>query len=286
MTAINGYVTLQAFKDWLATPGQELAAAAVDDAVIESLIQSASRYIDHKVGRHFYPLVETRYYDTPADTLDDRVLWLDADLLVPTTITNGDAVVLPPAEYQLMPINGYPKFALRIKQSSDYYWQYDSDGDSEGVISVLGIWGYHSQYGREGWQTGSTLNEGGILAVNDLTWTMTSVNPFEVGQVVKIEDELCIVESINTTALSITVRKRGDNGSTAATHADTTAVTIWQPEPDVSQACMEICLSAYHRRWGVNVSGTATITGAGVVITPQDVPSGAREIIAHYVKAF
>ena len=281
---VNGYLTLQDFKEWIVTPNQDLSVAVVDDKVIERLIQNVCRHIDDETGRHFYPTVETRYFDTPENTEDDRVLWLDDDLLAAITVTNGDDVVLLPAEYKLYPANRYPKYALRIKESSDYYWVRDDDDNTEQVIDVLGIWGHHNNYAREGWATGSTLDEGGILTAADLTWTMAAVAPFEVGNIVKIENELCIVSAVGATG--ITVRKRGDNGSTAATHIDTTPVTIWQTQDDIAQAAMEIAVSAYHRRWGVSASGTATITGAGVVITPQDVPSWAAKIIASHARAF
>lgn len=280
MTAINPYATLQDVKDWLTTPGQTMTAATVDDTVIDLLLTAASRYIDNKCGRTFYPRIETRYYDVPEGTLDDRILMLDDDLLAVTTLTNGDTTVITSADYKLYPMNFYPKYAIRLKQNSDYYWERDSNENSEGVISVLGIWGCHPNYSQLAWGVGSTLNEGGLLTAADLTWTMTAVTAFEAGQIVKIENELCIIASVGAT--DIVVIKRGANGSTAATHADTTAVTIWVPPDDIKQACLEITVSTYKRRWGENVSGVATVTAAGVVVTPQDVPSGARDIIASY----
>lgn len=44
---------------------------------------------------------------------------------------------------------------------------------------------------------------------------------------------------------------------------------------DVRQACLIISEAEYHSRFGENMSGTATITGAGVVITPKGFPSAA-----------
>jgi hypothetical protein len=55
--------------------------------------------------------------------------------------------------------------------------------------------------------------------------------------------------------------------------------------PDnVKQACMAIADSLYHNRFGENVSGVATITGAGVVISPADVPAFAAQVIQSYRK--
>jgi len=50
---------------------------------------------------------------------------------------------------------------------------------------------------------------------------------------------------------------------------------------DIKQACISIVVSLYQSRRGVGMQGVATVTGAGVVITPKDVPQLAASIIAH-----
>lgn len=55
---------------------------------------------------------------------------------------------------------------------------------------------------------------------------------------------------------------------------------------DIEQACIDIVVNLYNRRYGVGQNGvgsdTATITGAGVVITPHDVPESAWKTIKYY----
>ena len=53
---------------------------------------------------------------------------------------------------------------------------------------------------------------------------------------------------------------------------------------DIREACLMITQSFVKRRFGENMSGIAKVTAAGVVITPQDVPSAAADIINHYKK--
>jgi hypothetical protein len=53
------------------------------------------------------------------------------------------------------------------------------------------------------------------------------------------------------------------------------------PEP-IREACILITLSTYKRRFGENLSSVSTVTGGGVVITPQDVPAGAWAKINPY----
>jgi uncharacterized phiE125 gp8 family phage protein len=194
----NGYCTLAEVKA-LAMP--EANADAADDAVIEDLVEAASRYIDNKTHRTFYSRTETRYFNVPDEQNNTRRLWMDDDLRTVTTLTNGDTTVLTVADYYLEPRNGAVKYAVVLKQSSTEYWQGTTDGDTEGAISIAGSWGYCA--------TGS--------------------------------------------------------------HPD-----------DIKTACILIASQLYKRRFGENQTSTSLVTAAGVVITPEDVPGVAREIINSY----
>jgi hypothetical protein len=192
MTITNGYATLEDFLLFVAPDAER---DEMDDALIESLITAASRYIDNVTRRRFYASTETHYFDTPESGRD---LWLNDDLLAVTTLTNGDGTVIPAAEYKLHPYNITPYYMLTLKASSDVYWQGEADGDTEGVISIAGSWGY---------------------------------------------------------------------SATA-------------PE-DIKEACLMIARNVYRGRTG-ETAGSATVTGAGVVITPKDVPQLAAAIIERY----
>jgi hypothetical protein len=103
------------------------------------------------------------------------------------------------------------------------------------------------------------------------------------GNICKIDNEIMNVSSVSSSD-TVTPTVRGDNGSTAATHLINSIVYVWNPMADIKQACLEIAVAAYRRRKGQFMTGTAQVTGAGVVITPQDVPGQAREIINKYVR--
>ena len=51
---------------------------------------------------------------------------------------------------------------------------------------------------------------------------------------------------------------------------------------DIQQACLEIVSNEYRKRNGQNESSSATITAAGVVLSPVGIPSSAREILNSY----
>ncbi len=281
MSTLNCYATLAEYKAWKTSPGQTFSSAAADDAVIEDILEAASRYIDAETGRTFYPRVETRYYSVPdkTETNDTRALWLDDDLLSVITLTNGDGTALTTSDYHLLPRNASPKYAVRLKDTSSEVWETDSGGEPDYVISLLGLWGYHARYDLRGWATGSTINEGATFTAGDTTLTVASGAPFAVGDLIKIENELLYVSGVSSNDLTVA---RGQNGSTAAAHADGTAVTIWRTMEEIRQACLEIAANAYSRRWGANQSGQSVATPEGLIIGPQDVTETARRILGAF----
>ena len=172
---MTAYASTTEFKNYARIDSTD----TTDDAVIGDILEAASRLIDTETRRTFYARIETRNYDVP----DGNTLYIeDDDLLAITTLTNGDDTVLASTEYILMPANSYPKYAIKIKQSSDYAWESESDGDYEQVISILGSWGYsysapadiqeacleiatafyHRRFG-ESMSSESTLTAGGIM---------------------------------------------------------------------------------------------------------------------------
>jgi hypothetical protein len=137
MAITNGYCTLPEIKNFL----RIVSTDATDDTVLEQLVEGASRLIDIETRRTFYARSETHYYNAP----DTRQLWIDDDdLLAITTLTNGDGTTITNTDYNLIPANSTPKYAIAIKESATIYWQYSSAGNSEMVISVAGTWGFSS----------------------------------------------------------------------------------------------------------------------------------------------
>ena len=139
MAITNGYCTEAEFKLYADTS----STGANATAVIEDIIEGVSRFIDGETGRKFYSSTGTRYYSIP-DIIDydGRELKLDDDLLSITTLTNGDAATIAATEYYLWPRNNTPYSSIIIKEGSAEYWTYDSDGNTEYVITVAGAWGY------------------------------------------------------------------------------------------------------------------------------------------------
>ena len=143
MAISNGYSTLAQFKPLAKITSTD----ATDDTAIEGLIEDASRFLDSETGRTFYARTETRYFSLPED--GGRELRMDDDLLTITTLTNGDAATIAATEYNLIPKNSTPKYAIRLKEASDYWWEADSSGNTEYVITIVGTWGYTATAGND-----------------------------------------------------------------------------------------------------------------------------------------
>jgi len=253
---------------------------AFDDAVIEKIIDAASRYCDDATGRRFYPRVETRYFTVP----NGCQLWFDDDLLAVTSLLNGEGTAITSGDYNLLPRNEYPKYAVRLTETTSVYWQVDTNSNSEYVISVTGVWGYNELYATRAWKLITTLNEVGILNATDTTFTLTSAAGLDAtgGQIIKIDNEL--MQTKSKAGADLTVEARGENGSTAATHAIASSVYLWMVQPEVVEATLEITNGIYKRRTGENAESSSVLTTGGVIITPRDIPDLARGILMKFAR--
>jgi hypothetical protein len=270
---LNGYASLPDFKAYgIANDVIDEA----DDAIIEKLITSASRYIDNKTGRKFYPRVETRYYDA----VRDPILRLDEDLLEVIGLTNGEGTAIAAASYNLLPLNEYPKYAVHLIPSSNIYWMLDSNSNYEGVIDLEGFWGYHEFYG-DAWKEISAVDE--VLNVDATVTAFTLDSNADLlesgGQLLRIDDEIMRYEGKSLTEITV---ERGVNGSTAAIHLDDAPVYLWTIQEDIMNCCWDIVNGIYKRRTGENATSTSVLTSAGVIVTPKDISDFAAEIIGSY----
>lgn len=195
----NSYCTLSQFKTRLDSEG--LSANIPDDAVMEAMIEQASRVMDLLAGHVFYAYLDTKYFDMP----EGRELKLNADLISATTVTNGDSSVISASDFIYINRNYKPYYAIRLKKGSGLYWTFDSDSNTEQVISIYGYWGYVDR---------------------------TASDP-ESMKIIKATENICLA----------------------------------------------IVMNEYKKRYGANATGTATITAAGVVITPDDIPALQRKAL-------
>ncbi len=271
MPNINLYSTLADYKAYAKARGQTASTDTTDDGVIVDLLEKASRDLDDMTGRQFYPTIENRLYDIPGDSK----LWLDGDLLEVITLTNGDAAVITTTDYILRPNNHTPYYQIRLQDDSSVAWA--SSNGSKQAISVLGWWGYRKQYAQRAWLSVGTLGAA-ITDTTTLAFTMTAGHSVVAGQILKIGSE--IFNTATVASNTITPIARGDNGSTAATHLISTAVYRWTPQEEARGAVLELANAAYQRRFGKVTGESATVTAAGVVLSPRSMSEESEKFVA------
>ncbi len=130
------YASLTEFKTYRGVSNTK------DDTLITSLLDRATVWLDREAKRTLYAENDTtRNFDSIED-VEGMTLYLDDDLAVVTTITNGDEVVISSSEYVTEPRNNAPYHAIRLLASSQKSWDGKSNGDSEDAIEIVGKWSY------------------------------------------------------------------------------------------------------------------------------------------------
>ena len=109
---------------------------------------------------------------------------------------------------------------------------------------------------------------------------MTAGHTVAVGQILKIDSEIYNIATVSTN--TITPNQRGDNGSTSAMHSNGATVYVWMVEEQIKLAVLETALGVNAMRNGQANSGKISITAAGVVIRPEEVPPMAQAIFMSY----
>lgn len=126
--------------------------ASTDDALLALCIDRAQSTIESYTNRKFEATADTTRKYTPivdrigsgmgfsGDLMDDYTIDLNYDLISLTSVTNGTGDTIPLTAVITMPLNFTPAYAVRIKQSSGYFWSYV--GSPEASVSITGRFGY------------------------------------------------------------------------------------------------------------------------------------------------
>lgn len=272
----NWYCSREAAKAAGEIAGPEL------DAQIDRLIEGAARFIDQKVGhstrdprRFFIPRTRTNVYPWPGRGGRGSVLYTGMDLLSVTTLQakaqDSSPTTIGSSDFFLEPANQPPYHRIEIDLSSSAAFE---GGDTpQRSISVLGSWGYSD-------------DRIAASAINDATPMNASVTMLIVdeGILINVGDTLLIEsEQIFVTDRGGGHRlivERGVNGTTAAIHADDTAITKFEPPKDiVGWAIAEALFTLKQEQvaWGRTLG-----TGEGAREPGRGIEALRRDMIAQY----
>lgn len=214
---------------------QDPANGTGDDDELFQLLLASSEAVDRYCNRHFYPLTTTRYFDGDGK-LDLQVPDLislttlkedgDEDLTFETTWASTDYHMMPhsaePTTHWGMP---YSKVAVRKKGTQSAF------AAGQRNYELAGVWGYRSYIE----DSGSLLDDATPLNASAVTVTVDDGSDFAIGQTIRIESEDMLITAISTNDLTCT---RGLNGTTAATHADDSAISIVRWPSPVERATL------------------------------------------------
>jgi len=305
------YLSYESLKEYLSIPTLQDA----DNKLLLNFTEQASRKLDAHCQRYFFPISSTRYFDDPSFeemskpgwintysrftpqrrvlvSEETRELYLDDDLLAVTTLTTSNiATTIPSTDYYLASADNFnrsPYNLIKLKTGSAYSFTYNTTPQK--ANAVTGLWGYHEQWSGA-WEGSQDTVENNPLLVGGLSITendadgvnlMGQTPRFMVQQLLKIEDEYLYVTAKNTSLNTLTVI-RGVNGTTAAAHAQNTAIYIYQPMAEIVGAMQVLATYCYRRK---DVAGTPADQGLtapnGVLIMPPRLPNDVMDILNIY----
>lgn len=214
--------TLYELRQHLAFPASETA----EDARLLAALEAASESIERRTRRRFVPRVATLGHDV--DLRNAAELLLRDDLLELWSITHG-----MDESIALEDVLSLPGGALRLLHGEGFRYV-DSPRQA---VQVTGLWGFHSER-TSAWQdSGDTVQNAPFSAPSvalQVTDVLSSgaVPRFQVGHLLRIGQELLCVLAIHEDTQTLTVA-RGAHGSTAAEHAQGSAITVFRPARDV-----------------------------------------------------
>jgi hypothetical protein len=219
------YASVFDFKGYLIDGGD--ASWTQSDTTILTLLEGASRRIDEwcdrsRFGSGFGPRIGTNRYDAPAGA----VLELEDDLLAITSVSGvsggGTVTLTENTDVYGLPYEPVPYRQLSLAWTGSKAW----GSDQRGTI-IVGTWGYSNET--------YALATGGTLTSSATSLILTGGSAY-AGQTLLIDSEQLYVTASGGTATVV----RGVNGTTAATHAASAAVSAYRYPRDIVSACLQL----------------------------------------------
>lgn len=215
-----------------------------DDTALRLLLEAASRAVDKYCHRWFYAISATRYY---AGAGNEFFLNAD-DLLSITTLKtdeDGDGTfentLTENTDFFLYPLNEYPKTRAEINPEGSY--SMFGAGTPRGV-QIVGLFGYGTGDTATPYTT-STTTTNEELDASETDVDVISATPFEVGHTILVESEQMYITGVATGVLTV---RRGVNGTTAATHATSKTVYIYEYPSPIKEATLMTAARLWKRK--------------------------------------
>ena len=200
-----------------------------DDDLLQRL-QAASQLIESLTQRRYCPRLQTR--EITLDRPRQRELILPDDLLELRSLSIGGGG-LNHSDIRLLPDDlDAPASVLLVPGNASL--PYGADADA--TISIEGIWGWHDRW-TEAWRdSGDSLRDTALDAASEVITVSDASGSdqdgraprFQVGQLLRIEDEYLRVTAIDSANNRLTVL-RGVQGTAAASHRRGASIETYTP---------------------------------------------------------
>lgn len=214
-------------------------SSLTDDDDEKRLLIAVSTWIDKLCNRHFYPRVQTRYFDIePGDTKKLLV----PDLISITTMKDDENLddtyenTWDANDYDLLPYNadptnhwGHPYTAIAVDEKSSASFPAFPKGKK--VLEIDGLWGFN----KLAEHSGSLLNDGTDINATDTAVVVDDGTDFAIGQTIELDSEQMLITDISSDTLTVV---RALNGTTGASHLDDVDIYILRWPAPVERACL------------------------------------------------
>lgn len=243
---------------------------------IMAAIAKVTRRINNRLSWSFEPVYGTEYITAWGDNVNTsyamlrlyntkgQLLLLASPTDLPTITNNGGAVsfgmdatssptVLP------MPQGAVPIRTIRFNDGNGAIynnWWWPCVPPRLDSIVITGWWGYASDFANQWVSSNDTIQDVGGINASVQTVTVSSVDGFDArfntprfspGNLIRIDSELLLVMVTDDVANTLSVL-RGQNGTTATSHAQNAAINIWYPQEDVMDTVSRQAAYFYARR--------------------------------------
>ena len=211
-----------------------ISGPGYDDRLRE-LLEVVSRMVDRYCNRHFYVLTTTHVYDSDGGS----ELHIQ-DLLSITSLKTDDnkdrtfETTWAATDYLLYPTNAeptqlwgrpYTRVVVDVEAGSKSVFPAGRQ-----TIQMIGKWGFRDVTD----DVATDVNDTAFAAI-DTAFDVDDGTKLSVGDTILIGSEQLYVTGINTNNITVT---RGVNGTTAASHADNSDISIYRYPAEVVGACL------------------------------------------------
>ena len=239
--AVVGYVTYNRIK--AALSDSIGSSTTTYDTHLQLIALQASRIIDNFTGRSFWPEYIVRYLNGNGksrlripECMSMTTVEMSADNGYSyETLDDTDYITYggPNEEPGQTPIT-----LLEMYANGSYSTWYTGQRS----LKLTGLWGYHDHYADAWPSSGDSVQDAAGISASVTTITVTDADGvdeagqtprFQIGQLLKIEDEHVIVTAVTASSTNQLTVLRAQNGTTGATHAKAIPIYIYRPPEQV-----------------------------------------------------